>query len=107
MWFGMADAGALPKQLKYVHPKYKTPVGTILTEVVVAFIAAFVLYQVLYAPADGFRLLCVRAGLCDCGDLQRGGYCDGSVFLARATVSVQPGASPSIPGSGDGCVSLE
>ena len=54
MWFGMADTGALPKQLRYVHPKYKTPVGTILAEAVVALIAAFILYQVLYDPLTGF-----------------------------------------------------
>jgi amino acid transporter len=62
MWFGMADAGALPKQLKYVHPKYKTPVGTILTEVVVAFIAAFVIYQVLYGPLTGFGFYAFALG---------------------------------------------
>ena len=62
MWFGMADAGALPKQLKYVHPKYKTPVGTILAEVVVAFIAAFVLYQVLYDPFTGFGFYAFALG---------------------------------------------
>jgi amino acid transporter len=62
MWFGMADAGALPKQLKYVHPKYKTPVGTILAEVVVAFIAAFVFYQILYNPLTGFGFYAFALG---------------------------------------------
>jgi amino acid transporter len=62
MWFGMADAGALPKQLKYVHPKYKTPVGTILAEVVVALIAPFVLYQVLYDPLTGFGFYAFALG---------------------------------------------
>ncbi len=62
MWFGMADAGALPKQLKYVHPKYKTPVGTILAEVVVALIAAFLLYQVLYDPFTGFGVYAFALG---------------------------------------------
>ena len=62
MWFGMADAGALPKQLKYVHPKYKTPVGTIVTELVVALIAAFVLYQILYDPFTGFGFYAFALG---------------------------------------------
>ena len=32
MWFGMARAGVLPRQLTKVHPKYKTPVNTILLQ---------------------------------------------------------------------------
>jgi amino acid transporter len=52
MWYGMASAGALPKQLKKVHPRYKTPVGTIATEWVVALIAC-ILYLV-YNPITGF-----------------------------------------------------
>jgi amino acid transporter len=62
MWFGMADAGALPKQLKYVHPKYKTPVGTILAEVVVTLIATFIIYQVLYGPLTGFGFYAFALG---------------------------------------------
>lgn len=54
MWFGMANAGALPKQLKKVHPKYRTPVGTIVTEWAVALAAALLLYGVIYDPLTGF-----------------------------------------------------
>ncbi|HEY3947310.1 MAG TPA: APC family permease [Solirubrobacteraceae bacterium] len=54
MWFGMANAGALPKQLKYVHPKYKTPVGTVVTELIVALVAAGIIYGILYNPLTGF-----------------------------------------------------
>jgi amino acid transporter len=53
MWYGMASAGALPKQLKKVHPRYLTPSGTIATEWVVALISAFILYLV-YNPLTGF-----------------------------------------------------
>src|SRR6185437_5358327 len=40
MWFGMARAGALPKALAEVHPRFKTPVNAIVAETALALVAA-------------------------------------------------------------------
>ena len=104
MWFGMADAGALPKQLKYVHPKYKTPVGTVVTELVVALVAAGMLYGILYDPLTGFGFYAFALSFAIVLIYATASYRDGSLFLARTTVSVQLGASRRIPGGGDGAL---
>jgi amino acid transporter len=35
MWYGMARAGALPKQLATIHPRHRTPSGAIIAQTIV------------------------------------------------------------------------
>lgn len=56
MWFSMARAGVLPRQLQYVHPTYKTPVNTILLQFVFSVICGLV-FGIWLGPVVAFNLL--------------------------------------------------
>jgi len=56
MWFGMARAGVLPKQLSYVHPRYQTPVNTILLQLALSVALAFI-FGFWLGPDVAFFLL--------------------------------------------------
>jgi amino acid transporter len=47
IWYKMGRSGALPKQLGYVHPKYKTPWNALHLQMVFFVVVAFVVGHVL------------------------------------------------------------
>jgi amino acid transporter len=47
IWFAMGRSGALPKQLAYVHPKYKTPWNALHLQMLFFVVVAFVVGHVL------------------------------------------------------------